>query len=64
MGYKALICYGVVGAIGLVLIVVSMGGFFEDTIDKMTEDEVYKSLDFGDTESEGYKNFVSTLIIR
>ena len=60
MTNKSLICYGVVGGIGLVLIIVSMSMFA--FIPPIIEDEVYKSLDIGDPESEGYKNFVSTLV--
>ncbi len=60
MSNKSLISYGVVGGIGILLIIVSMSMFA--FIPPIIEDEVYKSLAIGDTESEGYKNFVSTLI--
>ena len=53
------ICYGVVGVIGLILIIVSMAGFayFPPLIQK----QVFENLDLADPESEGYKNFVSSL---
>ena len=53
------ICYGVVGVIGLILIIVSMAGFayFPPLIQK----QVFENLDLTDTESEGYKNFVSMI---
>ena len=61
MGSKALICYGVIGGIGLILIIVSMAGFA--FFPPLIEGEVDKSLDLTDPDSEGYKNFVSTLIL-
>ena len=62
MGSKALICYGVLGGIGLILIIVSMAGFAYFPI--IVESEVGKSLDLRETDSEGYKNFVSILILK
>ena len=52
-----MICYGVVGAIGVILIIVSMAGFAY--FPPLIQDQVFKNLDLTDSESEGYKNFVS-----
>ena len=58
MSTKSIIWYGVTGGIGLILVIVSMAGFayFPSLIEK----QVFKSLDLTDTDSEGYKNFVSS----
>ena len=52
-----MICYGVVGAIGVILIIVSMAGFAY--FPPLIQDQVFKNLDLTDSESEGFKNFVS-----
>ena len=57
MSKKDLICYGVVGAIGLILIIVSMAGFAY--FPPLIENQVFDNLDITNHESEGYKNFVS-----
>ena len=54
---KSLICYGVMGGVGLVLIIVSMAGFAY--FPPLIEDQVFKTLDLTDEDSEGYSNFVS-----
>lgn len=51
------ICYGVVAAIGLILIIVSMAGFAY--FPPLIQSQVFENLDLTDTESEGYKNFMA-----
>ena len=58
MGAKSLVCYGVIGFVGVILIIVGMTGFVY--FPPMIKDHVFMSLDITDHESEGYKNFVST----
>ena len=60
MSTKSLICYGVIGFIGVILIVVSMAGFAY--FPALIESQIFKTLDITDHESEGYKNFVSSKI--
>ena len=62
MSTKSLICYGVIGLIGVILIVVSMAGFAY--FPALIESQIFKTLDITDQESEGYKNFVSTKFIK
>ena len=52
-----MICYGVVGGIGVILIIVSMAGFAY--FPPLIESQVFDNLDITNHESEGYKNFVS-----
>ena len=54
---KSFIVYGVIGAIGLILIIVSMAGF--GYFPPLIEHQVFKTLDLTDKDSEGYSNFVS-----
>ena len=62
MGSKARTGYGVVGRIGRMFIIVSMAGvaYFP----ALVECEIDSSLDMGDSETEGHKSFVSTLVLK
>ena len=57
MKRSAIICFSILGATGLILIVVSMAGY--GYFPPLIRSQVYKNLDLADTETEGYKNFVS-----
>ena len=54
---KTIICSAVLGVIGLILIIVSLAGFA--FFPPLIRSEVFKNLDLADSDSEGYKNFVS-----
>ena len=55
---KKLLIFGTIGGIGVLLIIVSMAGFAY--FPPIIESQVFENLDLTNTESEGYKNFVST----
>ena len=58
MSTKSLICYGVIGLIDVILVVVSMAGFAY--FPALIESRILKTLDITDHESEGFKNFVTS----
>ena len=57
MKKSAIIYWSILGATGLILIVVSMAGY--GYFPPLIRSQVFKNLDLADTETEGYKNFVS-----
>ena len=54
---KKLLIFGIIGGIGVLLIIISMAGFGYFPL--IVESQVFENLDLTNTESEGYKNFVS-----